>query len=61
MMERNPDCSMKSFHELCESSFCRGLAGRFMGSKGTRIGGVYMMLAKENMGQYFGEERKLSC
>jgi hypothetical protein len=26
------------------------LAGTFMGSKGMRIGGVYMMMAEENMG-----------
>ncbi len=25
MMERNPDCSMKTFHELCESWFCEGI------------------------------------
>jgi hypothetical protein len=31
----------------------RGLAGRFLGSEGTRIGGVYMMLAQEYKGVEF--------
>jgi hypothetical protein len=40
----------------------RGLVGRFLGSKGTRIGGIYVMLAEENKGGGdFGEERELSC
>jgi hypothetical protein len=39
----------------------KGLARRFLGSKGTRSGRRYMMLAKENKGCKFGEERKLSA
>jgi hypothetical protein len=30
--------------------FVRGLVGRFLGSKGTRIGGVYMILDEEYKG-----------
>jgi hypothetical protein len=35
VMERNPSCSMKTLHELCESQ----LARRFLGAKGMRMGG----------------------
>jgi hypothetical protein len=40
--------------------FARGLAGRFLGSEGMRIGRVYMMLAEDNKWGNFDEERKLS-
>jgi hypothetical protein len=33
--------------------FARGLAGRFMGKEGMRIGRVYMMLAKNNTVRIF--------
>jgi hypothetical protein len=32
------------------------LARRFLGSKGMRIGGVYMMLVEDNKGGIFGEK-----
>jgi hypothetical protein len=32
------------------------LAGRFLGSKGMRIGGVYMMLAEKKQGWNFDEK-----
>jgi hypothetical protein len=37
------------------------LAGKFMGSEGTRIGGVYMMLVEESRrnSNFFGEKKKL--
>jgi hypothetical protein len=50
VMECDPDCSMKTFHELCESWLVRGLARSFRGSQGTRSGGGYMMLAEETRG-----------
>jgi hypothetical protein len=34
----------------------RGLAGRFLRSKGMRIRGVYMMLAKDYMGKFLVKE-----
>jgi hypothetical protein len=39
---------MKTLHEHLNHDFARGLAKRFLGSEGTRIGGIYMMLAKKN-------------
>jgi hypothetical protein len=39
----------------------RGLARRFLGSEGTRIGRVYMMLAEKNKRGFIFEKRKLSC
>jgi hypothetical protein len=39
----------------------KGLARRFMGSEGTRMGGVYLMLAKEYKAEAFCDEKKLSC
>jgi hypothetical protein len=31
----------------------RGLARKFTGSEGLRIGGVYMMLAEKNKGEFW--------
>jgi hypothetical protein len=45
VMERNPGYSMKTLDVLCESA--RGLARRFLGIEGMRIGGVYLMLVKK--------------
>jgi len=39
----------------------RGLVGRFMGSKRTRMGGVYFMLAEEYIAKAFCDEKNLSC
>jgi len=36
------------------------LAGRFLGSKGMRMGGVYLMSANEYKRKLFGDEKKLS-
>jgi hypothetical protein len=32
-----------------------------MGSKGTRMGGVYLMLAEEHIVKAFCDEKKLCC
>jgi hypothetical protein len=48
VMERNPECSMKTLHEHVNHDFARGLARRFLGSERTRIRRVYMMLAEKN-------------
>jgi hypothetical protein len=34
----------------------RGLVGRFLGSEGTRIRGVYMMLVEEYKGKFLVKE-----
>jgi len=39
----------------------RGLAGRFMGSKRTKMGGIYLMLAEEYRAKALCDEKKLSC
>ncbi len=50
---------------LCMScvnhGFVRGLAGRFLGNEGMKIGGEYMSCVVRECGPNFGEERKLSC
>jgi hypothetical protein len=32
-MEHNPDCSMKTIHELCESRFCEGIGKKIFGER----------------------------
>ncbi len=57
MMERDPSYSMETLYELCESRLCkgiaRGLVRRFQGSEGMKRGGIYMMLAKKKMIDFF--------
>jgi len=33
VMECNPGCSMKTFHELCESQFCEGIGRKIFGKR----------------------------
>jgi len=40
--------------------FAMRLIGRFLGSKGMRMGGIYLMLVDENRQKFFGDEKKLS-
>jgi len=47
MMEHDPNYSMETLYELCESWFCKGIDEEISGSEGTKKGGIYMMLAKE--------------
>ncbi len=61
VMEPNINYSMKILHEHLNHGFVRGLARRFLGSEGTRIGRVYMMLAEKNKRGFIFEKRKLSC
>jgi len=43
-------------------SFTRRLARRFLGSKGMRLRGVYLMQVEEELqGFFFGDEEKLSA
>jgi hypothetical protein len=32
-MERDPDCSMKTLHELCESQICEGIGKKNFGEQ----------------------------
>jgi hypothetical protein len=38
MMERNPNCSMKTFHALCESRFCNEIGKKIFGERGDEDG-----------------------
>ncbi len=33
MMENNPSCSMKTFHELCELQFCKEISRNISGER----------------------------
>jgi hypothetical protein len=36
-MERNPDCSMETFYEQCDSQLCKGIGKEILGEQRDKV------------------------
>jgi hypothetical protein len=59
-MERNPDCSMKTFHEMCESQLCEGIGKKISREWRDEDWKNIYDVGWKVQGVNFGEESKLS-
>jgi hypothetical protein len=37
VMERNPDCSMETFYEQCDSQLCKGIGEEILGEQRDKV------------------------